>query len=269
MNKKIVAFISFMILVGCGVLGCKANSDEPFTGLHEAGVQYGEEDGDCLAWKFTLAAALHMEIEQETIRALHRKRQEDPNVESYLGPFPVVYVDKILPARTARKIINTIIEREGGICSRELLYDTPCFRNTQRGRGYASTLVGDMKFKYFSSVTGIPVDPSSLAQLDAFLREHISKSPSTKASYTGIWCEGSCVDVFRYELHNSFGICMFKKHQNYLKEKNIFDLTPYDYGANYWYGPLDEESLRSFIQRSHEIAEENRKESRNHKSYED
>ena len=260
MNKKIVAFISFMILVGCGVLGCKANSDEPFAGLHQTGMQYGEEEGDCLAWKFTLAAALHMEIEQENIRYLNRKRQKEWDVRGFYH-LPKTHVDKLLPARTARKIINTIIEREGGICSRELLYDTPCFSNGQRGRGYASTLVGDMKFKYFSSITGIPVDPSSLSQLDAFLRDHISKSPHTKARYREISCKGSCTDVFRYALYNSFGICMFKKYQNYLKDQNIFDLTPYDYGANYWYNIIDEESLRSFIQRSHEIAEENRQRS--------
>lgn len=215
-----------------------------------------EESADCLVWKFTLATTLYTMIEQTTIHNVRKARQDDPDFHDHHLPVPKTKVDKILPAQKAKNIIDTIVEKEGGLCSREILYNTPCFMRSRRGKIYAALVHGEIKFDYFSAITGIDMNKEKLKAFDLFLKKHISLSPDTTDYYYGISCGESCTDHILYEYYNNFGVCMFKKHRSYFKEKNIFDFAPYDFNGLKLSQVTDDESLRLFIEKSDKIAAE-------------
>ena len=262
--KKLFLLKCFAAVLCSVMSSCKATSYGSSEMLSHSYFYSQEENADCLAWKFTLATTLHTIIEQTTIHNMRKARQDDPNFRDHHLPVPKVKVDKILPAKKAQHIIDTIIEKEGGLCSREILYDTPCFMRAvytrpKSGKVYAVLLHGKIKFDYFFAITGIDMNKEKVKDFDMFLKKHISLSPDTKSSYYGISCGESCTDHILYELHNNFGVCMLKKHESYFKEKNIFDLAPYGFDGFKLSQLMDYESLRSFIEISDKIAAESSK----------
>ena len=247
----------------CSVLisSCKATSYGSSEMLSHSHFYSQEENANCLAWKFTLATTLYTIIEQTTIHNMIQEMQNDPDFHGRRLPVPKVEVDKILPVKKAKKIINTIVEKEGGLCSREILYETPCsmksvYMRTKDDKVHAVLLHGEIKFDYFSAITGIDMNKDKVKDFDVFLKKHISLSPDAIGSYYGISCGDSCTDHILYEYYNNFGVCMLKKHESYFKEKKIFDLAPYGFNGFKISQLMDYESLRLFIETSDKIAAE-------------
>ena len=220
-------------------------------------LELSEKDQNCLAWRFYLMIGLDSMVEQATIKYERKKRNEEYKVTGQLRPFPMIIVEEILPAKTANKIIDTIIEKEG-ICSRELLYETPCVHHRERGSGSKLGLGGNVKYEYFSSILGITLNPDNLDEFGDFLKNHLSKSPKTEASFDGFYCMMNTCPEKDYEAGNIFGLCIMKKHKKYLKDHNLFDLDFYNYSEKYGWRQEDKESLEAFIKRSNKIAAENK-----------
>ena len=233
--------------------------------------QYTEKEADCLAWRFTLAATLITMVRRTHASILRKKSREDEKIYGYIKAIPSFYVDEVFPAEKIKKTISTIIKKEGGFCSRELLYDTPCIKNIPYGPvhgggpSYTSALSGEIKINYFAQIMGVPLDEYRISELDGFLRDHMSKSPDTKSSFYGLYCESKsapCVGAnyrdgsFRYFIESNFGFCILKKHKIFLKENNIFDVEANNYMKNFHKLSFDQDSLEFFIKRSNEIAEE-------------
>ena len=203
-------------------------------------------------------AALDSMVEQATLHYESRKRNDEYKKSGQLPPFPEIIVEEILPVETANKIIDTIIEKEGGICSRELLYETPCIHHRKRGSGSKLGLGGNVKYEYFSSILGINLTPDNLNEFSNFLKNHLSRSPNTEASFYGFYCMMNTCPEKDYAAGNVFGLCIMKKHKKHLKEHNLFDLDFYNYSEKYGWRQEDKESLEAFIKRSNEIAAENK-----------
>ena len=227
--------------------------------------QYTEKEEDCLAWKFVLLGTLNHLVKQTNIHYMMIKRQEDPNFNDHAKPLPKTHVDEIMPAKKMRNIIKTIIDREGGVCSRELLYERSCVLNSRRGPAYALSFYSDIKLNYFSHVMEIPMDQDRVSEFDAFLHNHMSEYPETKTSLYGLYCASKsspCLGgifrhgYFSYDFYNNFGFCMLAKHQDFLKVNNIFDFQFYNDVENFHGFKMDKDSLKAFIKRSDEIAEE-------------
>ena len=227
--------------------------------------QYTEKEADCLAWKFILLGTLNHLVKQSNINYMVLKRHEDPDFNYFDNPLPKTHVDEIIPAKKMRNIIETIIDREGGVCSRELLYERSCVLNSRRGPAYALSFYSDIKVSYFSQVMGIPIDQDRVSEFDVFLHNHMSEYPETKTSLYGLYCSSkssSCLGgifrhgYFSYHFHNNFGFCMLAKHQDFLKLNNIFDFKFYNDVENFHGYKMDKDSLKEFIKRSNRIAEE-------------
>ena len=227
--------------------------------------KYSEKDADCLAWNFILLGTLNHLVKQTNIHYMKIKRQEDPDFNDYAKPLPETHVDEIIPARKMRKIISTIIDREGGVCSRELLYERSCVLNSRRGPAYALSFYSDIKVSYFSQVMGIPMDQEGVSEFDAFLHNHMSEYSETKTSLYGLYCSSESLPClggifrhgyFSYHFHNNFGFCMLAKHQDFLKINNIFDFKFYNDVENFHGYKMDKDSLKEFIKRSNRMAEE-------------
>ena len=233
-------------------------------------ISYPKEDQDCIAWRFYLTTTLYRMVKYGTIYYKNKEKRDDPNYYGqYVWRLSETNVEEILPAKTAKNIIDTIIKKEGGSCSRKLLYETPCIMHSHRGTIHSLGLTGKLDFKYFSHTIGVPVDDDHLNQLNDFLKHHISLSPDTTASYYGFYCQADlCPHEKRYEAGNSFGFCMIKKHKKYLKTDDLFDFDYFNIYKMHHQLKEDKESLRSFIQRSNEIAAEARakKESQDHET---
>ena len=225
-------------------------------------ISYPKEDQDCIAWRFYLTGTLFGMARQTTVNERTQKRDEDPhNAHLYHGAPPATKIEEILPAKTAKKIIDTIIKKEGGVCSREILYETPCLVHSERGIlpgvGLGADLHGKFTLNYFSLLLGVPIDEDNLDQLNDFLKDHISKSLDYRGPfYEGFHCYKKTCPVKTYYALNSFGLCMLKKHKQYLKDHDLFDLDQHNFYENSMSLKVDKESLRSFIERSNEIAAE-------------
>ena len=236
---------------------------------------------DCFAWKINLTLTLHNAIEAharlQRSDELVKKRQEqsrriqtegeDFDLDSSLFQSPPrLNVETIFPAQNFAYIVNKIIEREGGSCSKELLYSTPCTiklkdrmgRETPRN---AVPIPGDIDWDYFSTATGVPLSSRKTKQLNEILNNHIDTKMNTSSeihSYK-FYCDSSeeCSYSTRYYLRNNFGFCMLKKHTSFLKDENLIDLRKYIrvepralyYIVDYIYPEIYEK----FVKRSEEL----------------
>ena len=198
-------------------------------------------------------------VEQATLHYKTRERNEEYKVTGQFRPTSEIIVEEILPAETANKIIDTIIEKERGICNRELLYESPCMLYSERGGNSSKLgLGGTVKYEYFSSILGINLTPDNLGHFGDFLKDHLSKSPNTESSFYGFYCMMNTCPEKDYAAGNVFSLCIVKKHKKYLKEHGLFDLDYYNYFEKYGWIKEDKESLEAFIKRSNEIAAENK-----------
>ena len=256
MNKT-SKILHLLALIGCLLTGYESQSYGSLELLQNSYLEMPEKNQNCLAWRFYLMAALDTMVEQATIKHKRITRQEKYQATGeYQPPISETIVEEILPIKTANKIIDTIITKEGGHCSRELLYETLCIRHGHRGSGSSFGLLGGVKYKYFSSILGINLTSDNLDEFNSFLKEHLSKSPNSKASFYGFYCMMSTCPEKYYTGSNAFSICILKKHKEYLKKNGLFNLDFYNYAEKYGTIKEDKESLESFITRSNEIAAE-------------
>ena len=257
MSKTSKIFFLFSFLI-CMITGCKSKSYGSSQLHQNSYLELSEKDQNCLAWRFYLMIGLDSMVEQATLHYKTRERNEEYKVTGQFRPTSETIVEEILPAKTANKIIDTIIEREGGICSRELLYETPCILHGERGSGSKIGLGGNVKYEYFSSILGITLTPDNLDKFSDFLKNHLSKSSTNESSFYGFYCMMNTCPEKDYAAGNSFSLCIMKKHKKYLKEHDLFDLDYYNYSERYGWIKEDKESLDAFIKRSNEIATENK-----------
>ena len=261
-----------MLVVGLGLIfmGCKSQSYGS-SGLKSQDMVVSDltlEDGDCFAWKFYLLTEIYGTVHQAAIRKVTDMRRNYLEYSTYsdLGA-PSIDMNKVLPPETAKKIIDTIIEKEGGHCSREVLYDiTHCsyyFKPVNRGSGkvlapvYAMDVYAKMNFDYFSKVTGFSLNKQLVREYNNFINEHISQSPQTIAESSRVYCVDDCAqNIFLSYYRNSFGRCMLEKYRKYFKDQSVFDFGEYFYWEKLDYSyKLSIPSMESFIKESDEVAE--------------
>ena len=255
--NKICKMLCLFLLIESVIIGCKSQSYGSSRLLQNSYLELSEKDQNCLAWRFYLMAALDSMVKQATLHHKSRKRQEKYQATGeYQPPISETIVEEILPAKTANKIIDTIITKEGGHCSRELLYETLCIQHSHRGSGSTFGLGGTVKYEYFSSILGITLTPDNLDEFDYFLKEHLSKSPNSESSFYGFYCMMSTCPEKDYTGSNVFSFCILKKHKKYLMKHDLFDFDFYNYGEKYGFIKQDKESFESFVKRSNEIAAE-------------
>ena len=266
--NKIKLLVMLVVGLGLVVIGCKSQSYGS-SGLKSQNMAVSDltiEDGDCFAWKFYLLTDIYSTVHRGATRNVNNMRRKYLDHSTYSGP-PAVDMYKILPPETAKKIIDAIIEKEGGHCSREVLYDiTHCsyyFEPVDRGSGglggtvHTVGVYAKINFDYFSKVTGFSINKQLVSDYNNFINEHISQSPQTIAQKGLVYCVDDCVqNVFLSSYNNSFGRCMFEKHREYLKGQVTFDFGDYFYWGKNDYDPkLSIPSMESFIKESDEVAE--------------
>ena len=264
---------SFFVVVCVVMMGCKSfsyGSSHSVT-QSESKSQLVIEDEDCFAWKFYLFTSMYSIVRQSTIQKVNRIRRKylQPTEAGLDGP-PVIDMHQVLPPETAQKIVDAIIEKEGGHCSREVLYEiTPCaYENVHRegykrvgGIVYAGSAYAKIDFDHFSESLGVSISKDSLIEYRNFLREHLSQSPNTRYTTPRISCVNDCDDdVFLLGHRNGLGRCMFEKHRAYFKENDIFDFGEFFYWENYHDNPeLHMPSMKAYIKETNRIAEEYKK----------
>ena len=218
------------------------------------------------AWRFYLFTSMHSIVRQGAIEAVGYMRNKylDSLKVSYPAP---IDMNKILPPETAQKIIDTIIEKEGGHCSREVLYEiTPCAYEHVHKEGYqriggivdADGAYTKINFSHFSESLGVPMNKDLLSEYKIFLGKHLSKSINTRYLTPRISCVDEChEDVFLLAHKNSLGRCMLEKHRDYFKENNIFDFDDYFKWKGYDHQPeLHRSRMEDYIKETNRIAEE-------------
>ena len=224
---------------------------------------------DCVAWKFYLYTSMYGIVHQGSIRKILIVRRKNLDGSEVVGA-PVIDMYKVLPPETAKLIIDTIIEKEGGHCSREVLYEIPSciFRSDlaigERTRGggtsYAKGHQSDIEYDHFSKSTGLSMSDNLRKKYSEFFKEHISYSLNTKANpavITKPYPNSHAGDhAFLTYYDNSFGVCMFEKYKKYFKDTNIFDIAHfYPWDQNDYEAKLDPASVEVFIRESDKISE--------------
>ena len=207
--QKRYSFTSFF-LVACVVImimSCKSRSygSSPSLPQSESDSQLVIEDEDCFAWRFYLFTSMHSIVRQGAIEAVSYVRNKYLDRSKVYGPAHLD-MNKILPPKTAQKIIDTIIEKEGGHCSREVLYETtPCAYEHVHKEGYqriggivdADGAYTKINFSHFSESLGVPMNKYLLSEYKIFLGKHLSKSINTRYLTPRISCVDEChEDVF-------------------------------------------------------------------------
>ena len=262
---------SFFVVVCVVMMGCKSfsyGSSHSIT-QSESKSQLVIEDEDCFAWKFYLFTSMFSLVHQGSIWNV------DDIEQKYLGGNSAesnIYIDmnKVLPPKTVQKIMDTIMEKEGGHCSREVLYEiTPCAYEYVHRKGnkrvggivYTGSAYAEIDFDYFSESLGVPMSKDLLGEYRKFLREHLSQSPNTRYTTPRMSCVDNCDEnIFLLTHQNIMGECMFEKHRTYFKENDIFDFGEFFYWEKYLDNPeLHIPSMEAYIKETNRIAEEYKK----------
>ena len=259
--KKVICFLNIVLVFWFLTMSCKSNSYGSSYQMSnsDAEAQFLSENQDCLAWKFYLFTAMHRAVHQGAVREVSRIKRKYVDQKGRYGPHGIDMY-KVLPPETAQKIINTIIEKEGGHCSREVLYDIKhCGYHSTRGDAvlYDTGVDVRIKFNYFIDSTDLPMNKGLVRKYKKFLLAHLSKSPESTKDVGNMICVDDCSrDEFRVYYGNNFGMCMLEKHEKYFKNKNIFDLANYFYWEKHSSARVHIPSLQEFIKKTDEVAED-------------
>ena len=238
-----------------------------------------EKERDCFVWKFSLLTTMYrLAYTNET---KHQKLDYIRYGSSYKDYHNInIYED--FPPETAKKIMDMIIEKEGGHCSKKVLYgiqrctfDPNPHKRPPSARGggthaidtiYSVEIRDAMDFEYFTKSMNLPINKKLVPQYGHLLKRHIYEYPHTNKyiGLTGLSCRSHCIrnNRFDFSYFDSFGICMIAKHEKYLKENDLFYFDYYLDGiSTNPFATLNIPSLKNFVQRSNEIAEEYRNKS--------
>ena len=269
---KFVTITTIALLMSVGILSsCRTTAHADSTFMGETNDNSDLSSPDCEVWRFylfnTLADIIHQSKVHERPVLYERMLKTDKNAK--FPPYPPP-IHELLPAHRARKIIDTVLTLEKGVCSRELLYETPCRALPTGGmrkggiihnHGYG----GYYKGKYFSDVMGIPMHNLLAISYEEFLLDHLSKSPESKIKFhlfgcpdPGYYtCNRETINLnspIEFSFSNNAGLCLLMKHHDYLKENDLLDLRSY-YTGKIYTDQLVAEDLDAFIKRSNEIQE--------------
>ena len=246
----------FSLIIGLGILTISpvfpSYSSAETTEQTEDLPQFLKEHGDCFAWKFYLFTALYDLASQTASRELYDIKEKYFN-NSVHSDFPSFNMYKVLPPEKAKKITNMIIEKEGGHCSKEVLYAIPrCTYDPNsknlppniRGIGshgvntiYNVEVQHTMDFNYFSRAMGFPISKKLVEQYEQFLQMRVVEYPPSHNNSQSIWLLNPGKDyskkkVFVFSYYNSFGACMIAKHHKYIKDHGMFDFKTVFYGTS-------------------------------------
>ena len=267
MTTTIVALLmSLGVLLSCRTL---AHADSTLMGETKNHSHLSSQD--CEVWRFylfnTLANIIYQSKLHETTILYNRLLKIDRNAKHPDTP----PIHKLLPAYKARKMIDTVLDLEKGVCSRKLLYETPCRALPTGGKRKGGIIHnhsydGHYKDKYFSDVMGIPMNNLLAIKYERFLLNHLSKSPESNVEFNFFGCRDIHGDYIcnretvnlqsyiNFSISNNAGLCLLMKHQDYLKENDFLDLRSY-YTGRIYTNQLIAEDLEAFIQKSYEIQE--------------
>ncbi|MCY4380982.1 MAG: hypothetical protein OXC40_05390 [Proteobacteria bacterium] len=241
------------------------------TELMEGPVPYNKKTSwtnkeNCFAWKFYLAATLHNMVAGTENFSFHQHRKLYIHLgKENMPPYPHEQdYRKLMPKERLQEILDYIIEQEGGTCSRELLYQTPCIifydytPGRNRGYTYAAIFNGYPDVTYFLGALGMPPTKQGMIATHHFLLDHqIAQFPNVYSEFVRLkcnyLCQGNNWDV-KYVFANNFGLCMLKKHQHALKQKHLFDFTAHDDYRSEFIQKIVEPSFQSFVKRSDELS---------------
>ena len=260
------------LLMGLGILSsCRTTAHADSTFMGETNDNSDLSSPDCEVWRFyllsTLADIIYQSKLHENQILYNRLLKIDRNAER-----PVIRpIHKLLPAHRAREIIDTVLTLEKGVCSRELLYETPCRAHPTGGMRKGGIIHnhaydGFYKSKYFSDVMGIPMHNLLAISYEEFLLDHLSKSPGSKMKFRFFGCNkgfrnSKCnleivnlKDYIDFSFSNNAGLCLLMKHHDYLKENDILNLRSY-YIVRRYTDQIIAEDLDAFIKKSYEIQE--------------
>ena len=266
MTTTIVALlVSLGILLSCRTM---AHADSTFMGETKNHSYLSSQD--CEVWRFYLFNTLADIIFQSKLRErpilYQRMLKVDKNAEYPPYPPPI---HELLPADKARKIIDTVLDLEKGVCSRKLLYETPCRALPTGGKRKGGIIHnhsydGHYNDKYFSDVMSVPMDNLLAIKYERFLLNHLSKSPESTIEFLFFGCRDIPGDYIcnrktvniksyiEFSFSNNAGLCLLMKHHDYLKKNDLLDLRSYHKG-NIYTDQIIAEDLEAFIQKSFEI----------------
>ena len=241
-----------------------------------------EKEGDCFAWKFYLLTTMYRlaytnesYFEKASFIRYGANYKKHHNINIY----------ETFPPETAKKIINMIIEKEGGHCSKKVLYgvqrcafDPNPHKRPAHWRGgghsvantiYDAEFRDAMDFEYFTRAMDFPIDKKLVSQLDYFLSVHAYEYPDPadrvySEATTSLYCAEDCIrnNRFNFTYFDNFGICMIAKHEKYLKDNNLFYFKYYLHGVpTNSIATLNIPSLQTFVKETNVIAEEYRNKS--------
>ena len=271
-----VLFISLFTTVACKHRSYGSSRQMSSGDSHFDFIPKGQNP-DCVAWKFYLYTSMYGIVHQGSIRIVADMQMKYLDDNKMRGKYLSHYIDiyHILPPETAKLIIDTIIEKEGGHCSREVLYEIPsCVllpdpdggRRQRGGRPvYAAGSEAEIEYDHFSKSTGLPMSDELVRKYGDFFKGHIAPFPNTKARPAVMTWPLPSSDVgdgfFLTYYNNSFGLCMLEKYAEYFKNKNIYDIKNYFYWENGFEFKVDPKSVEVFIRESDKISEKYKKSS--------
>ena len=267
-NTAIIA-----LLISSGILtSCRTAARADSTFMGETNSDSHLSSPDCEVWRFylfnTLTSIIHRSKNHDN-RILYQRMVK---IEKNPGPIQgIPPVHELLPAHRARKIIDAVLTLEKGVCSRELLYETPCRAMIPSSGKRLGGIIQNYRYylryknEYFSDVMGVPMNNLLAISYEEFLLDHLSQSPGSKAEFYQFGCHDhgyrTCnresVEIEGYTevfVDNNAGLCLLMKHHDYLKENNVFDLLSHSVGKIHT-DQLVAEDLEAFIKKSYEIQE--------------
>ena len=234
--------------------------------LSSIGIPESVSDQDCLAWKsvllFTLNNLIDQGMRRDTMEQI-RSNPDHPNYRQFTKPFPSIDVTDVLSVENTRKLMDLIIQKEGGKCHKELLMDSQCMFQHSRGNVHEANFYGKISYVDLNRVLGLSLHRSRLSEFDDFLKRYDSfvgdEAQKTAKGFTHTFYCGKkaakCTRDIAYEIYGSLGICLLKKHQTLLKDAGIFDFSGYGYHPDSPGVHIVEGSLEKFIDRSNQLSQ--------------
>ena len=278
MNKNIFIIVVIMsIWIIFTNIPSQSYGSSEVTNQNDTTPAFLKADGDCFAWKFYLLTTIYDMVYRSVSQKAYVKAKKYST--PYTNDLSKMSMYNTLPPQTARDIINTIIEKEGGHCSKEVLYEIPLCTydlNTKvhpkvrrdsdfkKDNLYHVQIRDVMDFDYFAKAMEFPINKKLVSQYEYFLRAHIIEEKydelhETRRNHYHIYlsCEEGCSENndFYFSHYNGFGTCMIAKNYKHLRDHDIFDFKDYLYGtSSNPFATLNRINLENFIKESNTIA---------------
>ena len=281
---KFISTTMIALLISSGILSsCRTAARADSTFMGKTNDDSHLSSSDCEVWRLylfnTLANIIYQSKNRESLILYRRLLKIDKHAKRPDSPF--IHTHELLPAYKARKIIDTVLTLENGVCSRELLYETPCRAMRPSSGKRLGGIIQNYGYqhqynsKYLSDVMGIPMNNMLAMSYEKFLRAHLSQSPGSKAEFYRFGCRdhghSTCnresVDLKSHveiSFSNSAGLCLLMKHHDYLKDNSLLNLRHHNLGVLHM-NQIIAEDLEAFIKKSYELQDSYRSKGSDHK----